>query len=172
MFATVRLPAPISDFDLYRIGEENPGWKVELVDGAIYMTPTGLQSGRQNARLTGFLLAWADAYDYTATDSSTGYKLPNGNVLYPDGALVRNARLETLTQAQLDAYCVLLPDVVVELASKSDSLTAARKKCERWHREGVQYVILLDPKNRAAESWGDPPANFPEPESVLREVAK
>jgi Uma2 family endonuclease len=97
MFATVRLPSPISDADLYRIGEENPGWKVEFFDGAICMTPTSYESGRQNAKLTALLVAWAAHHGYAATDSSTGYKLPDGNVLSPDCALLRNDRLASLT---------------------------------------------------------------------------
>jgi hypothetical protein len=33
-------------------------------------------------------------------------------------------------------------------------------------------VLLLDPERATTFSWGDPPAGFPDPESVLREVMK
>ena len=38
MLARKPLSVPPTDEDLYRIGEENPGWKVERVDGGVRVT--------------------------------------------------------------------------------------------------------------------------------------
>ena len=40
MQATVRTNRFISDEELYRIGEDNPGWNVERIDGGVVMGPT------------------------------------------------------------------------------------------------------------------------------------
>jgi hypothetical protein len=58
------------------------------------------------------------------------------------------------------------------LASKSDSLVVARKNCARWHRDGAGYVLLLDPKHGATETWGVAPADFPQPDAVLGDLIK
>lgn len=166
MVARVDLHRPISDEELTRIGQENPGWKVELVDGAIQMVPTGFESGLQNMRLGAFVYAWATEHDYLATESSTGYKVRNHDVLSPDVALVAKSRVATLTAAQRKSYCPLVPDVVIELASKSDSHQAVRRKCERWHRDGAHYVVLIDPDG-GSEEWGDPPPEFPDLSALL-----
>ncbi|MGH7737700.1 MAG: Uma2 family endonuclease [Candidatus Tyrphobacter sp.] len=143
-----------------RISRENPGWKVELVDGDIQMTPpAGFRGSRHNSRITALLDAWGEQHNYAVTDSSGGYKLPGGSVLSPDAGLVLSERLANLTSEQQDEFCTLVPDVVIELASPSDSRATLRRKCERWHREGVGYVVLLDP-DREPESWGQAPRDF------------
>lgn len=171
MVARVHLGTPISDEELMRVGRENPGWKVELVDGAIQMVPTGFESGIRNARLTAMLTSWGAEHGYLVTDSSTGYKLANKDVLAPDCALVGRARADALTPEQRATFCPLAPDVVAELVSKSDSYADARRKCERWYRDGVAYVVLLDPE-RGAEAWGESPSEFPAPDALLAAILR
>lgn len=170
--ATARVRLPVTDRQLERIGRENPGWKVELIDGAITMTPTTIETGRQNARLTAFLVAWADANGFVAFDSNAGFKVSKKTVLSPDGALIPLERWNELSESERAEYGRMVPEIVVELASKSDSVETARKKCANWFDRGAQYTVLLDPKNAGAESWGEAPPNFPSPEELLRCVMK
>jgi Uma2 family endonuclease len=44
----------------------------------------------------------------------------------------------------------------VELASPSDSRRRLREKCERWHRDGAVFVVMIDPKHETVETWGTP----------------
>lgn len=166
MVARVRPPTPISDEDLEHIGRDNPGWKVELVAGTIQMVPTGYESSVQNAHLIALLYMWGVEHGYSVTESNGGYKLPNNDVLVPDVAMISKQRAAMLTPKEREKFCPLIPDVVVELASKSDSLPAARRKCERWHREGVRYVVLID--EQSAEYWGEALADFPALDSLVR----
>lgn len=172
LVATARVRLPVSDEDLRRIGEENPGWKVELVDGAIEMTPVLTESGRQNAKLTYLLFVWGERHGFEAFDSSTGFRVSKRDVLVPDSALIRKKRWAALSQKERESYTTLVPDVVVELASKSDSREAARQKCKRWHKKGAAYVILLDPKAGSVQTWGAPPDDFPRPETLLDEIVR
>jgi Uma2 family endonuclease len=156
MRATVRTDRFISDAELYRIGEDNPGWNVERIDGGVEMSPTNTWSGVINARLTGALLAWGDRHGYLALDSSTGVKLPNNDVLCPDGALISLARWNGASEEAREGYSPLVPDLIVELASPSDVRLRLREKCRRWLRDGVTFVVMIDPEDGTVETWGTP----------------
>ena len=55
MQATVRTDTFISDAELERIGEDNPGWNVERIDGGVVMSPTNFPTELINARLSAAL---------------------------------------------------------------------------------------------------------------------
>jgi Uma2 family endonuclease len=156
MQATVRTDTFISDAELERIGEDNPGWNVERIDGGVVMSPTNTRTGMINSRVTAALFAWADRHSYIAMDSSTGLKLSNGDVLCPDGSLISRERWEAAPEALRAGYSSLAPDLVVELASPSDPRHRLRDKCERWFRSGTQFVVMIDPQNGTVETWGTP----------------
>ena len=156
MRATVRTDTFISDEELYRIGEDNPGWNVERIDGGVVMSPTNTRTGMTNMRLGAAVLAWADRYGYLAIDSSTGVKLANNDVLCPDAALISRDRWDAAPEELRDGYSRLVPDAVVELASPSDSRQRLREKCERWLRDGVRFVVMIDPEAESVETWGTP----------------
>lgn len=69
------------------------GQKHELVDGAVVVSPAGTRHGlvsvRVSSRLGTFVEARALGY---VVDSSTGFRLPNGNVRLPDVAFVARGR--------------------------------------------------------------------------------
>src|SRR5450755_2653370 len=95
MRATVRTDTFISDEELYRIGEDNPGWNVERIDGGVVMSPTNFGTDLINLRLGAAMLAWGDRNGYLASGSSGGLKLSNRDVLSPDGCLLSRERWET-----------------------------------------------------------------------------
>lgn len=173
MRVQVHLKRPISDRELWRIGEDNPGWKVERVDGGIMMAPTTIKGGIHNAYLTGFLVTWGRAHEYLALDSNAGVTMPNTkrDVLVPDGALLSREKWDALTEKERDSYARVDMDVVVEIVSKTDSFMEVVAKCERWHRDGAGYVVLLDPRRGATQAWGTPPRDFPAHEQLLAEIS-
>ena len=152
--ATVRTDTFISDAELYRIGEDNPGWNVERIDGGVVMSPTNTRTDLINMRIGAALLDWGDRHDYLALGSSAGLKLGNNDVLSPDGALIAQERWDAAPEELREGYSRLVPDVIVELASPSDSRSRLRDKCERWHRDGARFVIMIDPKDQTVETWG------------------
>lgn len=169
MHATVRMPYEITDADLLRIAADNPGWQVELIDGAVVVSPTSSDAGRRNARLTAMLVNWADEHGYEGFDSSTGFRLDRNTVLSPDGALLRREKWSSLSNTQRSTFAQTLPDAVVELVSDSDSRPQVREKCDRWHRAGVPFVIMLDPSTRQSSTWGTPLERFPTDWSAVLE---
>jgi Uma2 family endonuclease len=113
------------------------------------MPPTGWEAGSQNAEITFQVQAWARG-DQTgvATDSSTGFKLPNGATRSPDAAWVRRARLAGLTREQKQKFLPLCPDFVIELRSPSDNLRAVLAKMQEYLDNGAQLGWMIDPLTR------------------------
>jgi Uma2 family endonuclease len=140
--------------------EANPDAVLELAaDGQlITMTPTGGETGRRNTRLLTRLQSWADLQGgWEVFDSSTGFRLPDDSVLSPDACVVKQERWQALSPEQRRTFPPLCPDLVVELASASDSgprgSEALRRKMALYQANGAQMGWLLFTEQRAVEIW-------------------
>ncbi|MCS5694288.1 Uma2 family endonuclease [Cyanobium sp. FGCU-6] len=143
-----------------QVCEANPDAVLELAaDGQlIAMTPTGGETGRRNTRLLTRLQTWADLRGgWEVFDSSTGFRLADGSVLSPDAAVVRRERWQALSPEQRRTFPPLCPDLVIELASASDTAPrgadALRRKMALYQANGAQLGWLLFPEQRAVEIW-------------------
>ena len=138
----------------------NPDAVLELAaDGQlITMTPNGGETGRRNTRLLTRLQSWADLQGgWEVFDSSTGFRLPDDSVLSPDACVVKQERWQALSPEQRRTFPPLCPDLVIELASASDSgprgAEALRRKMALYQANGAQLGWLLFPEQRAVEIW-------------------
>lgn len=141
----------LDDEQFFAFCQLNRDWRIErTAEGElVVMPPTGWKTGNYNLRVGAALLAWADQ-DGTgvATDSSTGFDLPNGSTRSPDAAWVRRSRLAALTEEQKTRFLPLCPDFVIELRSASDNLTTLQEKMQEYIDNGAQLGWLLDPSDR------------------------
>jgi Uma2 family endonuclease len=113
------------------------------------MPPTGWETGNRNAWIVAQLASWAVQDDTgAATDSSGGYRLPNGAVRAPDAAWVRRERLAELTPEQKQKFLPLCPDFVIELRSPTDSLAIIQAKMQEYGENGARLGWLIDPEER------------------------
>jgi len=140
--------------------EANPDAVLELTaDGQlITMTPTGGETGARNINPAYQLAHWARSHgSWKLFDSSTGFRLADGSVPSPDAAAVRLERWQSLSPGQRRTFPPLCPDLVVELASASDSgprgAEARRRKMALYQANGAQLGWLLFPERRAVEIW-------------------
>jgi Uma2 family endonuclease len=134
----------------------NPDAVLELAaDGRlIERIPAGGETGRRNNELAVQLGLWARSQPgWCVFDSSTGFLLPDGSVLSPDGSAVRLERWQALTPAERQGFPPLCPDLVVELASPSDRLPDLRRKMEAYQANGARLGWLLLPETRCVEVW-------------------
>ncbi len=117
--------------------------------------PTGGESGKRNLSISTQLGMWFEANDTLgeAFDSSTGFDLPNGANRSPDASWVRRERWDALTPEQREGFVPLCPDFVVELRSKTDSLTVLQAKMLEYMDNGSQLGWLIDPKNKRVEIY-------------------
>ncbi len=138
----------LNDHEFYELCQLNRDWRVERTHEGdlIIMPPTGGKTGRLNFMLIGLFNAWVER-DGTGFgfDSSTGFTLPNGAKRSPDLSWIKRSRWEKLTESEREEFPPLCPDFVVEIRSKSDSLTMLQSKIEEYILNGASLGWLIDP---------------------------
>ena len=147
--ATTFLP-PATEADLLRMPQD--GRKYELVDGRIVVSPAGGRHGRViialGARLEVFVKRKRSGYVF---DSSTGFRLPNGNVRSPDVSFVARRRFKKGAIPQ--GFIPLAPDLAVEVLSPADRSRFVLDKVGEYLDVGVRMVWIIDPRARSASVY-------------------
>ena len=167
----IRLERPMTDEELLRFCAVNDSVRIERApDGElIVMTPAGNRTGRKNTAIIRALDTWAeeDGRGY-AFDSSTGFTLPDGSMRSPDAAWIQAARWDALSEEDKDRFSPICPDFIIEIRSKSDSLSVLEAKMEQWIGNGAQVAWLVDPIRRAVAIYrpGQEPEVLVQPTSV------
>ena len=140
--------------EFFEFCEVNDDWKIERnATGEIEMTPpTGGTTGHRNLKLSQWFGNWEDDHPDIGKlfDSSTNFELPNGATRGPDVAWVSQGRLDALTDEEKDGFPPLCPDFVLELRSRSDSLTKLQEKMAEYLENGAKLGWLIDPKGEQA----------------------
>jgi Uma2 family endonuclease len=124
------------------------GRKYELVGGELVVSPTGFQHGVVSVRLSGPLLQHVLSRRLGAVaDSSTGFRMKNGDVLSPDVSFVRKERLgREITRKFFEGA----PDLAVEVLSPDDRIAAVRKKLAAYFANGTRLAWIINPRQRKA----------------------
>jgi Uma2 family endonuclease len=139
-----------------RLCQNNPDRSFELTkDGELeIMPPTGGESGKKESKLITRLTNWNEQTELGETfSSSTAFILPNGAERSPDAAWVERSRWEALTPEQREKFPPLAPDFVIELRSKSDSLTKLQQKMQEYRDNGVRLGWLINPQAQTVEIY-------------------
>lgn len=168
------LATKVSDEEFAELCQLNPELQFERTSEGelVIMAPTGGKTGRRNAKLTVAFGVWAEK-DGTGQvfDSSTLFTLPNTAKRSPDVAWVRNDRWNALSPKEQDEFPPLCPDFVVELRSRTDSLTTLKEKMEEYISNGAELGWLLDPSERRVHVYraGANPELLEDPQEVSGE---
>jgi Uma2 family endonuclease len=133
-----------TDDELMRLPDD--GYKYELVDGALVVSPAGGRHGRTIVRLTLRLGAFVVAGELGEVfDSSTGYRLPGGNLRVPDLSFVARSRLPG-GRAPI-GFLYVAPDLAVEVLSADDRPRLVADKVLEYLAVGVRLVWIIDPES-------------------------
>ena len=133
--------------DLERLSDK--GYRYELIKGELReMSPTGAPHGKASNRIA----FYASGHIY-GNDLGEGFAAETGfvteadpdNVLAPDFAFVAQDRLPDPLP---DGFLAVVPDLVVETRSPSDTKRKAIEKAEEWLEAGVRLVWEINPKTR------------------------
>lgn len=141
----------MSDEDFFEFCQINNELRIERTAKGqlIIMAPTGSETGNRNSQVHGLIWMWnrSKKLGYTF-DSSTGFKLPNGAERSPDTSWIIKDRWESLTPKQREKFAPIVPDFVIELRSKDQSLSELREKMDEYMECGCRLGWLIDPQNR------------------------
>jgi Uma2 family endonuclease len=150
--------------DLEQLQSEHPDWQMELLDGSILvMGPSDYESDEIGSRLLTFLNNWVMPRRLgRVTGSSAGFILPssekedanNGeeeprNLRAPDVSFVRADRLKKT----LRDFVKMVPDLMVEVKSKTDRVKPLVEKIELFLELGTVVGILIDPDKRTVSVY-------------------
>jgi Uma2 family endonuclease len=137
--------------DLEQLQTEHPEWQMELVEGKIIVSPlSDYESEEIGTRLITFLNIWVMSRKLgRVTGSSAGFILPNiqeddsekRNLRSPDVSFVRAGRLKKTKRD----FVELVPDLMVEIKSKSDIIKPLEEKIQLFLQLGSTVGMLIDP---------------------------
>ena len=137
--------------DLLRLDAQ--GVRGELISGAlIEMTPTGREHGQIVANLVGELRNFVKPRKLgilTTSDSGVRLERDPDTVREPDVAFF-SAEKSPLNE-RVTGYAEVVPDLVAEVASPSDSRAAVNDKALMWLRYGARLVWVVHPDARVVE---------------------
>src|SRR5947209_4956137 len=132
-----------TEADLLRMPSD--GWKYELVDGEIRMSPAGTRHGQVCANLVLSIGTFVKQHRLGYLfDSSTGFRLPGGNVRLPDVAFVARGRFKS--ERVPDGFGDVVPDLAVEVLSPDDRARDVLDKVGEYLQAGVRLVWVVDPR--------------------------
>jgi Uma2 family endonuclease len=136
-----------TEADLLNAPED--GRKYELVDGELVVSPAGSRHGAVCIKLSTRLATFIEPRRLGHLfDSSTGFRMPNGNVRLPDVAFVARGRFEG--DKVPEGFSPVPPDLAVEVLSPDDRPRHVLDKVGEYLDAGVPLVWVLDPKTRTA----------------------
>ncbi len=141
----------LSRQDLVQLQSQHPDYRMELVDGQVrVMSPSGYESDEVAVRFTVQLWNWVDPRRLgRVTGSSAGFDLPELGVRAPDASFVTAERLRRAPRS----FAQLVPDLMVEVKSPTDSIEALEAKILRFLELGAKVGILINPEDETVKLY-------------------
>ena len=134
----------------------NPELKLETnyQGELIIMSPTGYETGKNNADLLIQLGIWNRQNQLgIVCDSSTGFIFPNGAIRSPDVSWIAQARVAQFSKEEKAKFLPLTPDFALELMSPSDQLKTTQAKMSEYRDNGVKLAWLINPQQQQVEIY-------------------
>ena len=122
----------------------------ELIGGHIVMTPpAGYPHSLIEVRIAAAMLRHVSTQKLGIVNgSSAGFDLPSGDTVEPDVSFISAAKLHAGPKPETGRFYRIVPDLVVEIVSRS---TARRDRTEKkaiYERTGVGEYWIVSPESR------------------------
>ncbi|MDJ0675587.1 MAG: Uma2 family endonuclease [Calothrix sp. MO_167.B42] len=126
-----------------KLKEEQHDYQLELQEGnIIVMGPSDIESSEIGAEFIRLLGNWVKPRRLGRIfDSSGGFIMPNTDLRTPDVAFVSADRLKRTVRD----FAQLVPDLVVEIKSKTDRIRKLEDKVNLFLELGARVGILINP---------------------------
>ena len=135
----------VDDLEKFRsqLSPEFEDYKLELQEGNIVvMGPSDIESSEIGAEFIRLLGNWVKPRKLGRIfDSSGGFIMPNTDLRAPDVSFVSRERL----REPVRAFGELVPDLVVEIKSKTDRIKKLKDKIQMFLEMGARVGLLIDP---------------------------
>src|SRR5437588_1697562 len=142
-------PLKLTDEEFYEFCQRNQEFRFEMdkEGNLIVMPPTFLETSRKNLKIGARLDIWTEKDDTGVAFESDGmFTLPNGAKRSPDAFWILKERYYALSEEEREErFARIVPDFVIELRSKSDSLKKLQNKMSEYIENGVRLGWLIDP---------------------------
>ncbi|WP_181280532.1 Uma2 family endonuclease [Aphanothece hegewaldii] len=151
-FSTIHL----TDEQFYQLCIANPEQPLELTAKGvlIIMSPVGGESGEREINLGSQVYNWNSQTKLGKVfSSSTVFRLPLGGQRSPDVSWVELSRWNALTPSQQQKFPPIAPDFVIELRSRTDSLSDLQEKMLEYRANGVRLGLLINPQVQQVEIY-------------------
>ena len=112
------------------------------------MSPVKFDSGFRESIISAYLGKWwLETRQGKIFSASTGIALRDTSIKSPDCGWVSDERFSKIPEGEADGnYLQVAPDFIVEIRSRSDSMTKLRKKMvNSWIKNGVRLAWLIEP---------------------------
>jgi Uma2 family endonuclease len=146
----------LSDDQFYQLCQINEDWKLEQTAKGelIIMPPVGAISGNRESEFNADVVIWNRQTKLGKVfSSSTVFTLPNGGKRSPDVAWIVNERWESLNIQEKEKFAKICPDFIIELRSRTDSLSRLQEKMGEYIHSGLRLGWLIDPQNQQVEIY-------------------
>jgi len=116
------------------------------------MAPTASGTSEKNCNLSAQVYLWnLKTRQGEVFGSDAGFTLPNGAVRSPDVTWIQNPKFENIS---LDvSFPLVVPDFVIELKSKTDSISTVQEKMIEYEDNGVRLSWLINLENNEVEIY-------------------
>lgn len=145
-------PLKMTDEAFYEFCRRNQDHRFEMnaKGELIIMPPTALETSRKNNKIGFQLTAWAVSDKTGEVFESDGmFTLPSGAKRAPDAFWITKEKYYALSQEEREQkFARIVPDFVIELRSKSDSLKNLKSKMLEYIENGVALGWLIDTLER------------------------
>ena len=126
-----------------KLQEDEQDYQIELQEGNLLVIgPSDIESSEIGAQLIFLLKLWVNPRKIGRIfDSSGGFIMPNTDLRAPDVSFVAAERLKRTVRD----FGQLVPDLVVEIKSKTDRISKLENKVKLFLELGAKIGILINP---------------------------
>ncbi len=145
-------PGTATVADVTRL-HDRTGRHFELIDGSLVEKAPGFDESIVALHLAVAIGEYLKVRDLgAAVGSSAPMRLAPGRVVIPDAAFISWERFPARNRRR-GAIPAVVPDLVVEVLSKSNTPKEMKRKLEEYFRAGVRLVWYVDPAKRTVRVY-------------------
>lgn len=150
-------PFKTTDGEFYEFCQRNKDFRFEMTaEGELIIeSHSSLDISQKKSEINFQLSAWAERDKTGEVFESDGmFTLPNGAKRAPDAFWIKKEKYFALSEAEREeGFARIVPDFIIELRSKSDSLQKLQNKMTEYIENGVSLGWLIDPYEKSVHIY-------------------